>query len=198
MEFLWQELPVDPRYRYPASSTDTPLSSPIMFGPALRGQQQNFRPSSRVDRSPSLHRVSPGEIANPAGFESYAAFVQYSLAVLNDQSVEIAIDQEFQRSDPMVQQIMRQHRNGGLLAAAGIIVHWDPAQALGPADPTGRPPATYFGGLAKRFGWMDIAPTVYALPEHAFWQWKNKTRLEVSGEAQYVEHKFFWGTWWTE
>jgi len=198
MEFLWQELPVDPRYRSPAGPTDAPPSSPIMFGPTLRGQQQNFRPGSRVDRSPSLHRVTPAEIANPAGFESYAAFVQYSLAVLNDQSVEICIDQEFQRSDSMVQQIMRQHRNGGLLAVAGIIVHWDIAQAFGWRDPTGRPPAIYYGGLAKRFGWIDIDPMVYALPEHAFWQWKHKTRLEVSGEAEYVEHRAFWGTWWTE
>lgn len=198
MEFLWQEIAVDPRIRLPAGRTSGPLSSPRTSEPiTLRGQEQHFRPAGRVDRSPSFVTAGSVEVGNPAAGEAFAAAVQYGLALANDWSLTAAIDREFRRFSPMVQEIMLQHRDGGLLAVAAILVRWDPAQAFGVADPSGRPPAVYYGGLAKRLGGLDVGTTVYAQPEHAYWRWQHTNRLEpgIAREAEYLDHTFFWGEW---
>lgn len=197
MEFLWRELAVDPRFHTLASTTDTPLSSPVALHVTLRGEQQRFRPAGRVDRTPSTTTLHPVETANPAASEAFAAFVQYSLALLNDWSLTSAINGEFERNSPMVEQIMEDHARGGLLAVAAFVVSWDSAQAVGPADPSGRPPVFYLGGLSKRFEGLAIDTTVYGRPEHAYWRWRHTPRLEpgAAREGEYVDHKFFWGKW---
>ena len=198
MEFLWQEIAIDPRIRVPAGRRSGPLSRPTTFAPTLRGQEQHFRPAGRVDRTPSLMTAGSVEVANPGTGQAFAAAVQYDLAMVNEWSLTTAIDREFRRFTRMVQEIMLQHHDGGLLAVAAILVHWDPAQAFGVADPSGRPPAIYYGALVKRLGGLDVGTTVYAQPEHAYWQWQHTTaRLEpgTAREGEYLDHTFFWGEW---
>src|SRR5450432_4808775 len=122
MEFLWRELTVDPRFHTLASTTDTPLSSPVALRVTLRGDQQRFRPAGRVDRTPSTQTLPPIEVANPAASEAFAAFVQFGLARMNDWSLTSAINDEFERNSSMVDQIMENHRTGGLLAVAAFVV----------------------------------------------------------------------------
>lgn len=197
MEFLWRELAVDPRFHTFASSTDTPLSDPVALRVTLRGEQQRFRPAGRVDRTPSTHTLPPIEVANPAASEAFAAFVQFGLARMNDWSLTSAINDEFERNSSMVDQIMENHRTGGLLAVAAFVVSWDSAQAVGLADSSGRPPAFYLGSLSKRFEGLAIDTAVYGRPEHAYWQWRHTPRLEPGSarEGEYLDHAFFWGTW---
>jgi len=196
MPFRWQELAVDPRHSI-ASRTSTPLSRPVTVTPALRGHEEHFRPAGRVDRTAAAGSPGPITTVIPADGEALAASLQFLLSASNDFSLQQAIADEFRRANPMVQRIMLRHRTGGLLAVASVLVSWDTAQAMGPADPTGRPPAVYFGSLSRQLGTMNVGTVVFAAPEHAYAVWRHSNNLDVvpAPSGQYREHRFFWGAW---
>jgi hypothetical protein len=196
MPFRWQELAVDSRHSI-ASRTSTPLSRPVTVTHTLSGHEPHYRPAGRVERTPEFVSAGPITVANPADGEALAASLQFLMSAANDFSLQQAISDEFRRANPMVQRIMLRHRTGGLLAVASVLVSWDTAQAMGPADPTGRPPAMYFGSLSRQLGTMNVGTVVYAEPVHAYAVWRHADVLDVAPapSGQYLEHRFFWGAW---
>ena len=158
--------------------------------------ENRFRPGGRVETRPAgLNQPRQGTYAIPSRGAAIAAAVQFIVSRTNDDTLDTDIQRRLRHLRPQAANIMRQHRYGGLLAVATVIVSFDPSSAFWAARPGERPSSTVSEG--RRCDAVYLTERVFALPMHAISVWRHSSYFGpgIAEQGQSLENRFFWGEW---
>jgi hypothetical protein len=205
MNLTWYQINPDRPQEFLAGRMDDIPQRPRLAVAPPTGQERTYTrvPDRLWSRgAPPSGPIAPGNTRIPdRGVEgrpanAMAAMVVFLSNLQNGISMWVAMRQALNAKDDEARRMLANHRTGGVLAVADVILTYDPRNVL---RVPGRPPITNHGPQMQRLAGLWLESGIYGQPAHAigmFLRRESRASLRPSGgECSFNEYKYFWGVW---